>query len=364
MRSLLWLSLRNLARQKWLALILAVSVSVPLMSYLVLSAARAELYRRYDHLSQTFLVVQQAGSMGEFYGSRLPVDDTVALLTSRGVSLIEPEIRTATGTDVKDMVLLRGISLPNYQQVEPFQMVAGQPLSPGDPPRRVMLGERLAQDRSADIGSAFLIRGREFQVQGIFSTGVYSDYEAWIALDDAQTLLGWGDDVSIFVIPAGESLQAGDMLPGELDVVQKGESGANLVAELQPLFELLTLIAVTLGICAAVNLANALWRLAWQHRLDLSILQTVGFTRLSLMTYLGAQGAAVTLAGFLLATSESALVMAFARLQKAGIVFQPTLDASTFLTSLGFAVGVFVFSIVLPVVWLAHLNLSNLLRSE
>ena len=363
MASLFWLSLRNLGRQPFLSLILALSVSIPLMSYLVLNGTRSELNQRYDHLSQTFLVVEQGGSMGEFYGSRLP-QTTESLLKARGASLVEPEIRTVTGATPEDVILLRGITLDTYQQVEPFQVTAGKSLEPGDPHRRVMVGERLAQERDAYLGGVLFIRGREFQVQCVFSTGTYSDFEAWIALGDAQELLGWDNEVSIFIIPSHESLQAGDILPGGIAVAQKGESGTNLVAEFRQFFELLGLIAATLGISAAVNLTIALWRLAWRQRRELAILQAVGFTRRSLVLYLGGQGAVVTLAGFLMGVLEGALLTAFTRLQTAGIAIHPSLNGTTILLSMEYALVVMVLSTVLPIVWLSRLNLATMIRFE
>ena len=363
MTSLFWLSLRNLARQKWLALILAMSISIPLMSYLVLNAVESEMNRRYNHLSQAFLVVEQGGSFGEFYGSRLP-GSTADLLRARGASFVETEIRTITGTTAQDALLLRGVTLQTYRVTEPFQLKAGRALEVGGPPRRVMVGERLAQDRSVAPGAFLSLRGREFEVQAVFSTGTYSDYEAWIALEDAQQLLGWEQDVSIFIIPAGESLRAGDVLPGGMQVVRKGEGGTNLVAEFRQLFELLTLIALTLGIAAAVNLAIALWRLAWQQRRELAILQSVGFSRRSLAVYLGGQGAAVTLAGFVLGVGEGGLVTAFTRLQSTGIAIQPGLDGQTIGLCFAYALAVLLLSTAAPVAWLARLNLAGLLRAE
>lgn len=363
MAALLWLSLRNLARQKWLALILALSISIPLMSYLVLNAIQSEMNRRYNHLSQAFLVVEQGGSFGEFYGSRLPMQ-TGQLLRARGASLVEPEIRTITGTSGQDAILLRGIPLETYRTVESFQLTAGRALAAGDPPRSVMVGERLAQERGVYPGTVLSIRGRDFQVQALFSTGTYSDYEAWISLSDAQQLLGWEEDVSIFVIPAGETLQAGDLLPDGMTVIRKGEGGTNLIAEFRQLFDLLHLLAITLGVAAAANLAIALWRLAWQQRRDLAILQSVGFSRRSLALYLGGQSAAVTLGGFVLGVGEGALFTAYTRLQSTGISVQPSLDAATILLCLGYALAVYLLSTFAPVAWLARLNLAGLLRAE
>jgi ABC-type lipoprotein release transport system permease subunit len=286
------------------------------------------------------------------------------LIKEHGASLVEPEIRTVTGTTMENAMLLRGVTLETYRRVEPFRVIAGRPLEPGDPSRRVMVGERLAQERQAYPGGVLTIRGRDFQVQAVFSTGTYSDFEAWIALEDAQELLGWEGEVSIFIVPAGEGLRAGDILPEASVAVQMGESGTNLVAEFRQFFDLLGLIAVTLGISAAVILANALWRLAWQHRHDLAVLQAVGFTRRALCVYLGGQGAAITLVGFFLGILEGALVEAFTRFQAAEITIQPGLDGRTILLNFAFALGVLALSTALPVAWLARLNLTSLLHVE
>jgi len=359
---LLWVALRNLLRHQWLGAVLALSISIPLMAFLVLNAMQADLNRRFDHLSQTFLVVQQGGATGEFHGSRLPLELS-QVLRALGASQVVPEIRTVTGTRVEDMVLLRGITLENYQQIDRFQLLAGRPLQPGDPPRRVMLGTNLAQKRQVATGETILLRGREFEVQAVFSTGTFSDYQAWISLSDAQQLLGW-EDVSIYIIPAGESLRPGDTLPDGVVVTQMGESGVNLVSEFRQFFEIFGLLSVVLGISAAVNLGVALWRMAWQARREFAILQAVGFTRRALALYLGVQGAAITLLGFGFGVLEAWLVMRYAHLNNAWITIQPELDIGIIILALLYALGVLVTSTILPVGWLARLNLVTLMRAE
>ena len=363
MFSLLRVSFQNLSRQRWLAFVLALSISIPLMAYLVLNAVHSDLKQRYDHLSQTFLVVERGGTMGEFFGSRLPLE-MGGELKAGGASLVEPQIRTVTGTSLEEMVLLRGISLETYHKVEPFHLVAGRPLQPGDPARRAMVGINLAQTRNAYPGGTINLRGREFEVQAVFSTGTYSDYEAWISLSDAQQLLGWENDVSIFIIPAGEALRAGDFLPGGIAIIKMGESGTNLVDEFRQFFEIFGFITIILGISAAVNLGNALWRLAWQHRRELAVLQAVGFSRRSLAVYVGFQGVVITLLGFLFGVGEGAIVITFSSLHTAGITINPSLDLRTILLCLVYALGVLLVSTALPVGWLARLNLVELLRAE
>ncbi len=137
--------------------------------------------------------------------------------------MIIPEIHTVTGVSVQDATLLRGIDLRQYQRLETFSMLSGRSLHPGDSPRLAMLGVLLAERKHLKTGDAISLRGRNFTVVGIFQNGTYMDNQAWISLADAQALLGWGQDVSVYIIPDQGILHEGDTLPGGLSVTRKGE---------------------------------------------------------------------------------------------------------------------------------------------
>ena len=239
------LGLRALVAHWRTVVIMALTIALSLAAFLLLSAYRA-MSSRYAQLSESFLVAEQIGSIGEFYGSRLPIA-AAETLRSAGAGLIVPEIHTVTGTTTANAVLLRGVSLDEYTRIESFRITAGRALQPGDPPRTVMVGDLLAKERGAAPGGLIQIRGRDFTVAGIFAIGTYADHEVWMSLADAQELLGWGSDVSIFIVPAGETLKEGDELPGQIALVRKGESGVNLVKEWVPLFDLFDLVAASLG---------------------------------------------------------------------------------------------------------------------
>lgn len=138
------LGLRELVSHARLTMIMALAVAIPLMCYFALKAYNSGLASRYEGDFGDFLVVQLSGSMGEFYGSRLPnaVGDD---LRRSNASLVVPEIHTVIGTTAEKAVLLRGIPLESYAQVEEYKMTAGRPLLPGDPPRLAMIGTRLAE---------------------------------------------------------------------------------------------------------------------------------------------------------------------------------------------------------------------------
>jgi len=357
------LGLRELLNHARLTLVMALAVGVPLMSYFTLGAYHAGLLSRYSDAYGDFLVVQLSGSLGEFYGSRLPAQVGDELRAAR-VSLVIPEIHTIVGTTTANAILLRGIPLESYTQVEEYKMAAGRPLLPEDPPRLAMIGARLAETRGLVPGDFIQIRGRDFQVVGIFDVGTYAGNEAWISLEDAQTLLGWGTDVSVYMIPNGEIYKEGDSLPGGISVVRKGASSAALIDEWEPVFRLLSLVVGALGLAAAVALASILWRLAWLQRRELAILRSLGFGKRSLAAYLLTQGSGIMSLGFLFAGLGALSLGNLTAIRTAGISIQAVFDVQVILASLAFAVCITLAGTSVPVWWLNRLNLSTLLRSE
>jgi ABC-type lipoprotein release transport system permease subunit len=361
--TILRLGIRELLNHARLTLVMSLAVGIPLMIYLALDAYQTGLQSRYTDRYGDFLVVQVSGSLGEFYGSRMlaSVGDE---LKAAQVSLVVPEIHTIVGTTTENAVLLRGIPLESYALVEESKIVAGRPLVAGDAPRLAMIGERLAEERNLLPGDTIQIRSRDFQVVGIFAVSTYAGNEAWISLEDAQNLLGWGSDVSVFVIPNGEAFKEGDVLPGGISVVRKGDSASALLSEWQPFFRLLTHITGAVGVAAAVALASILWRLAWLQRHELAILRSLGFKKRSLVGYLFVQGGAITFFGFLFGLLGAGLLGKLTAVRTAGISIQAVFDYQVIFSSLVFAFLITLAGTSVPAWWLNRINLSALLRSE
>jgi len=357
------LGINALRQHQRITLVMALAAGIPLMLYLVLGAYRTGLQSRYAESYEDFLVVQASGSLGEFFGSRMPAS-VGADLRAAALSLVVPEIHTVVGTTTENAVLLRGIPLDSYSRVEEYKMLSGRPLISGDQPRLAMIGARLADERQLLPGDVIPVRGRDFQVVGIFDVNTYASNEVWISLEDAQALLGWGTDVSVYVIPNREAYQEGDTLPGGISIVRKGDSGATLIAEWEPFFMLLTHITGALGIAAAVALASILWRLAWLQRRELAILRSIGFKKGSLAGYLLVQGIVITLVGFLLGALGAVGLGKLSAIKTAGISIQAVFDSRVILTSFIFAVLISLVGSSLPAWWLNRLNLSMLLRTE
>lgn len=362
-RSITYLGLAELTG-RWRESLLAAGVlGVTLLAVLVLGAYRRGLEERYAFETDGYLIAQQSGSMGEFKGSRLPASIGDELI-ARGASLIVPQIHTIIGTAPENALLLRGIPLDTYQEVEPFRIVAGRPLHAGDPARQVMIGIGLAEARNIGPGDTLSVRGRPFTVAGVFAVDTYADFEVWLALPEAQSLLGWGSDVSVFVVPAGQGLNAGDTLPGGVSLAVRGQTAAALLAEWQPLFRLLGLVAVVLALAAAVALANMLWRLAWLRRRQLAVLRALGFGRREMALYLLVQGAGISLAAFVLGLAGAVLFTRLAQIQALGLTVDPAVSMTGAGLALALAVVIAFGAAAAPAWWLSRYDLLALMRVE
>jgi len=361
--AMLRLGMQTLLDRWRMTLLMVLIIALPLTGYLGLDAYRSGFANLYSEFQPNFLVAQSSGSMGEFYGSRLPAW-LADRLKARGAKLVIPEIHTVTGTSMDSAMLLRGVPLESYTQVEVFRMTAGRALQPGDAPRAAMLGRRLAERLKASVADLVEIRGRQFQVLGIFSTDTYADYEAWVSLPDAQTLLGWGQDVSVYIIRADEGWQPDDQPAPGVSIVSKGSSSGDMKKEWQPLFDLVTAITFALALSAVVALSNLLWRLAWMRRHELAIFRSLGFGQSALVFYLAAQAGLITLLGYAAGSLGAFIIGAVSETRTAGISIHAVFSAHVLVTSLIFAVSIALAASILPVWQIMQLNLSALLRDE
>ena len=357
------LGLHDLFSHRRLALVMSLSIAIAFGMLSILEMYRTGVADKYTELSPNLLVVHESQTLGEFYGSRLS-SQVGERLSAMGFSMVIPEIHALTGTSARNAILLRGIDLQHYTRLESFSILSGRSLQPGDPSRLAMIGWRLARSRNLKTGDLISLRGRNFNIVGIFKNGTYMDNQTWISLEDTQALLGWGNDVSIYIIPDEGLLQDGERLSSEISVTRKGESLRFISAQFQPILDLLRIVVVALGIATALALTNVLWRLAWRRRGEMAILRTPGFSTLSLGGYLLAQASGITLLGTLLGGLFTLIFVTGVKLAVPSFTIVPRLEPQALLTGLGWVGLMMVTASLLPAWWLSHLNLAQLLHSE
>ena len=357
------LGLYDLIKHYRLVLIMSLSIAIATGMYSFLETYRSGLAAEFTQQTPNLLVVHDNQNVGDVAGSRIS-NQVAKTLSDMGVNKIIPEIHTVTGVSVQDATLLRGIDLDQYQHLETFSMISGRSLHPGDSPRLAMVGILLAERKHVKTGDAISLRGRNFSVVGIFQNGTYMDNQAWISLADAQILLGWGQDVSIYIIPDESVLHEGEFLPGGISISPKGESLHFIADQFKPILDLLGIVAGLIGISTALALTNVLWRLAWQRRGEMAILRTTGFPTFSLAGYLLAQAGGITLLGMFLGSLFTFVFTTGVKLAVPSFTIVPRLETETMLSSLGWICILVFTGCLLPAWWLSHLNLAQLLHSE
>ncbi|MGB8862272.1 MAG: ABC transporter permease [Ilumatobacteraceae bacterium] len=337
------LAWRDFLRRWRVMLALGVMVALTVATVTLLDGYVRSIDVRFRS-SQPRLVVQQESTVGEFVGSRIPAS-VIDELHARGVTAPIPEIHVVTGTSGADAMLVAGVDPDHYRDLDPYHLRSGRHLRTGESGRTALVGVSLADRFGLAAGDTIRLRGRDFAVVGVFDLGTYLDDAAVVPLADAQRLLGWGSDVSLYVIPADGKLAEGDLLAGGLVVAQRGDVA--LVDEWTPLIDLLTTAVRLLAIGAIAVVAVALWRLAWLHRIDLGLLRLLGFPRRAITLFLGTQAVALVVAAA--AAGVGGAVLAAPRLARTTLAVTVTSVIDGFVLWRAALFGLFVLAVALSI---------------
>jgi ABC-type lipoprotein release transport system permease subunit len=355
------LAMRDLTAHRWRVLAHVLVFSIAVMAYTALGSYQQSLYEDYRQWPEDQLIVQESNSFAEFFGSRISPDVAEALI-NQGAPWAVPEIHAIVGTTFQNTVLLKGVDLEHYTELDKFSIRNGRALNADDRPRTVMLGMRLAERLDASVGEPVRLRGREFEVIGIFETGTYTENEAWIPLTGAQDLLGWGNDVSLYIIPDDGSISADERIVENVSVLARGETWSEATEQWEPLLWLIGTVTHAIGLAAALSLAVMLWRLSWQRRWQFAILRTIGFSRKTYIVYLAIQGALIALTGGAVGTLAANQVMRLVTVTYGGLSLHPRLSGGQLTVTAVWLMALTTLSVLLPALILSRRRVGDLIH--
>lgn len=340
-------------------------LTIPITTYMIITDYQQILQNELFQLSPNLLAVSQSNGFGEVYGSRLS-PEVGELLKSKGVSWVLPEINDITGTSADNALILHGVHLPDYQKGLLFQMITGRALKPGDPSRVTMIGYRLATKQKLAVGDQIALRGRNFTIIGIFRVGTYADNGAWISLEDAQELLNYGQDVSVYLIPNEGIIKPGQELIQGVSVGRKGESSMILGQEFKRLPDYLSLVANTLGVVAALTLGNILWRMAWLRRKQFGVLRGMGFGLRFIFSYLIFQAVLTSSAALLFSILIAMTIGKYLAnsITVFGLDISLSFNISTILATLLWTGIIILIGVLFPLLGINRLTTVQLLSTE
>lgn len=359
------MAIKDIFKTWKLALIMSLLFATTFASYVTILAFKHSFTSKYDQYSQNWLLVAKSDSVGEVHGSRLS-PEIGEMLIDNGYENPIPEIHQAVGTSLATGMLMRGVSLKDYAQISIFTLITGEALDEEDGARLAMVGVNRADAEKIGVGDNVRIRGRDFLVKGVFKTGTYQDNEVWISLTDAQKLLNYGEDVSIYIIPDGGTFHEGQVIADGISISRKGETNSMLGREISSYYNYLGLIAIFACIATIFTQANFLWRIAWLHHHEFGIIRAFGFGKSALFIYLFVQGLCIVAVGFCAGIILAAIVM-FVGVQQLSIfgwVLAPTLNFETISIALGVSIFILVSGIAFPVFRIIRLNIPKLMAKD
>jgi ABC-type lipoprotein release transport system permease subunit len=357
------LAVRDLISHLWRVLAHALVFSIAIMAYTALGSYQRSLQEDYSQWPEDQLIVHEDNSFAEFFGSQIS-PEVLAVLEARGLPWIIPEIHAIVGTSMDDAVLLRGVDLNQYHELDTFSIRHGRALEQGDSPRLTMLGVRLAERLEASIGDLVRLRGREFEVIGTFETGTYTENEAWVPLAGAQDLLGWDDDVSLYVILDDGSVVPGERLLPNLSVIPRGETWSEAPKQWGPLLKLIRTVTHAIGIAAALSLAVMLWRLGWHRRWQFAVLRTIGYSRKTYIEYLGIQALIVTTIGGVLGIAGASLAIRWVKISYGGLSLSTQLSTGQLAVTALWLSMLTAMSVFLPAWFLSQRRVGELINTR
>jgi lipoprotein-releasing system permease protein len=301
------------------AVMLGVAALVIVMS--VMNGFRAELFDKIVGLNGHAVVQGAGGRLPDWREIVAQAQKTPGVTSA--VPLVEQPL-AATYNGRAEAVLVRGVRMADVKPVIGSKLVMGTlaGVTPGS--GRIAIGSRLAEALGAQVGSEislFSPQGQttpfgtvprivSYTVGAIFEIGLYDYDKAYVIMpiEDAQTLLLLGDNVSMVELQTVDADRVGpilapfaDTLGGSAVIADWRSMNAQLFQALEvervAMFTVLSIIILV----AVFNILSSLIMLVRAKTRDIAILRTMGATRGGLMrifmvvgTTIGALG---TLAG-------------------------------------------------------------------
>jgi putative ABC transport system permease protein len=310
MREYLSLALKNLSYQKartaltLLGIIIGITAVVAMVS--IGSGMRAALKEELKVLGTDKIIIQPHYVPGGARTKGLTEADSKALERVLGVGFVSPMYSVVSNIEFKGeekTITLWGLSPEKAERTfagtSGYKLYQGRWLRKGDR-GKVAIGYGVHDDffdRKVTVGNTLIIKGRSFEVIGIFrKTGDRdSDYTIYADIDQVRELYGKKDDVTVIVVRIKEGYdveQVGKRIENTLEKrreekdftvltpAQLAEQAGQVYKIVQLVFGGIAGIALLVG---AVGIANTMVMNVLERTQEVGIMKAVGASNAHVM---------------------------------------------------------------------------------
>jgi len=313
------------------AVMLGVAALIIVMS--VMNGFRAELFDKIIGLNGHAVV--------QGYGGRLPDWQRVLAEAKRtpgvvsATPLVEQPLMGSYSGRVEG-VLVRGMLPEDIRRNQTLQgkVVQGSLASVTPGSGTVAIGARLAEALGASVGGQISLISPEgpstpfgtvprivsYKIGAIFEVGVYDYDKAFVImpLEDAQTLLMLGDQVSMIEVQTADADKVGQILKRLATALSGRAAIADWRSQNSSLFQALQVERVTMFIILSIiilvavfNILSSLIMLARSKTRDIAILRTMGASRRAMLKIFMTVGVTIGVLGIIAGIILGAIFLYF-----------------------------------------------------
>jgi lipoprotein-releasing system permease protein len=221
----------------------------------------------------------------------------------------------------EDECEVNGIRLADHLAVSDLaaQVRAGSLADFARNPQTVLIGAKLAERLSLDVGSGIILKqggeSRRYRVAAIFETGVeeFDKRRVYLDLREARGLLHEPEKSSFIQVTLADNNKA-DVVAAHMQEVLQHDVRPWQKSEktwLQVFATLRISSAITMGVIisvAALGMFNTLAIIVMERRREIAILRSMGYTRRDIVAIFVSQGMMVLFAGLLLGCLAAAAI--------------------------------------------------------
>lgn len=317
--------------------------------------------------TQSDLVVRQA-NVSDLVLSALDQDLAKRIRAVPGVEAVMGRLDHPAQTDKISTFLIYGYA-PDEFGVQHFRIVEGQGVT-GD--GQIIIGRKAAKAFDIQVGQTFQIGNKNFEVVGLFETGVLlEDMTSGVTtLNDAQALAGKSQQVTLFGVKLSrpedaDSIRAQiEALAPDLAVAKSSEFGESLT-ELQGIQKVVSAIWVLAILVGGLGMMNTLLMSVFERTREIGTLRALGWGRARILWLILRESLALALISLVVGSGLAALMgwgLSQAPIISAYLSF--SLNVPLLLRALVFVVGLGIVGALYPAWRATNLQPVEALRYE
>ncbi|MBU7032607.1 MAG: ABC transporter permease [Theionarchaea archaeon] len=281
--------------------ILGIAIGIMLVTALLMVANGLEdqFQRVIEKGGGDFVLVERDAS--DLMLSRVDGSIRTALEEMEGVSWASAMTFSVTKIGENPYTIILGVE-PRESTSNHFLLVEGQHLSKDDT-GKIILGRMISMQEGLPIGEHLDIKGSTYEIIGIYEAGTsFEDSGGCILLNEAQSLFGFGEQVSILQVKADlttnvDSLR--DAIEKEFPqvLVLKSSEVAAHQEDLQLIIGISALISLIAILVGSIGIMNTMMMSVMERTREIGILRAIGWKKREILSMILKESMAMSILG-------------------------------------------------------------------